>query len=178
MVNTLTGLLVGMHFRPPAKLILECLPSGTPLTLRHEPDNPYDEDAVAVEVQLRHIAPSQKARLESDLPAMGWSWEMVEEHVALARPLQLGYIGAGKNKEVKALESEGVTHNRVFIDAQAIVPWTQCVITLGFSAGGKPLVVMRAPAEPAQPKHEHPMFQGSDHAIPLSPPAEDNWGDS
>lgn len=167
MTNTLTGLLVGMHFRPPAKLVLECLPSGTPLELSHEADNPYDEDAVAVDVQLRHLAPSQRQRLESDLPAMGWSWEQVEEYVALSRPLQLGYIGAAKNKEVKALESEGVVANRVFVDAnREVISWAQCTITLGFSAGGKPLVVLRAP----------------DRAIPAHhdkhDPADVNWGDS
>lgn len=43
-----TGLLVGSHFRPPAKQICQILPSGTSVELRKEPDNPYDSDAVAV----------------------------------------------------------------------------------------------------------------------------------
>ncbi len=147
MKDTLTGLLVGMHFRPPAKLILECLPSGTPLTLRAEPENPYDDDAVAVEVELKHLAASQRERLVAELPNFGWSWEQVEEYIAQGSVLQLGYIGAAKNKDVKALEGEGVVANRVFIDAnREVIPWTDCAITLGFSSAGKPLVVLKAKA--------------------------------
>lgn len=43
-----TAPLVGMHFRPPAKDIVNCLPAGVELLLEHQPDNPYDGDAIRV----------------------------------------------------------------------------------------------------------------------------------
>lgn len=46
--NSLTFPIVGAYFRPPAKLLLSILPTGTPLALDPEPSNPYDENAVAI----------------------------------------------------------------------------------------------------------------------------------
>lgn len=45
-------LIVGARFRPPAQDVLMALPAGADLILRRQPDNPYDENAVAVMVQL------------------------------------------------------------------------------------------------------------------------------
>lgn len=43
-----TAPIVGMHFRPPAKDIINCLASGVELLLEHQPENPHDGDAVRV----------------------------------------------------------------------------------------------------------------------------------
>ena len=51
MTKTMSFPIVGAHFRPPAKAILECLPAGSALSLRPEPDNPFDSNAVQVIVQ-------------------------------------------------------------------------------------------------------------------------------
>jgi hypothetical protein len=76
MTDTLTGLMVGMHFRPPAKAVLEALPVGTTLWLRREPENPYD--ANAVQVLLPGFSHDGKwAELHDGLLATGqWGSEM------------------------------------------------------------------------------------------------------
>lgn len=40
--------IVGSYYRPPAKAILSVLPVGTALTLRPEPENKVDRNAIAV----------------------------------------------------------------------------------------------------------------------------------
>lgn len=45
-MNTLP--IVGARHRPPADIILNGLPKGTPLLLRRDPDNPYDSNAIEV----------------------------------------------------------------------------------------------------------------------------------
>lgn len=44
----LTANIVGMHFRPPAKDVVNMLPTGAHLLLQREPTNEYDEFAVKV----------------------------------------------------------------------------------------------------------------------------------
>lgn len=47
-MTELTAPIVGMHFRPPAKEVVNLLPPGTRVLLRREPSNEYDEFAVQV----------------------------------------------------------------------------------------------------------------------------------
>ena len=42
------SLIVGAHFRPPAKGLLACLPSGSKLLARREASNAYDVNAIQV----------------------------------------------------------------------------------------------------------------------------------
>jgi len=42
------SLIVGAHFRPPAKGLLTCLPAGSKLLARREPSNAYDVNAIQV----------------------------------------------------------------------------------------------------------------------------------
>lgn len=141
--NVLTAVLVGMHFRPPAKLILETLPAGAELQLVHEADNPYDGDAVRVYVRLSAVPASQLARLEAELPGFGWSIEEFHQRIELGEAFQLGYLAAGKNKVLKGQEE--LVSNSIFLAAQEQVSWSECQISLGFSPSGLPLVVLRAP---------------------------------
>ena len=65
--------LVGMHFRPPARAILNALSASHPLYLKPEPENPYDPNAIAVWFDaetIRH-SPDIQTELESSLPPMG-----------------------------------------------------------------------------------------------------------
>lgn len=55
-----TFLIVGAHYRPPAKAILEALPLNTPLTLHAEPENEHDENAIQVLVASSTIARAVK----------------------------------------------------------------------------------------------------------------------
>jgi hypothetical protein len=42
------SLIVGAHFRPPAKGLLACLPAGSKLIVRREASNAYDANAIQV----------------------------------------------------------------------------------------------------------------------------------
>lgn len=42
------SLIVGAHFRPPAKGLLSCLPAGSKLLARREASNAYDANALQV----------------------------------------------------------------------------------------------------------------------------------
>jgi hypothetical protein len=80
--------IVGAHFRPPAKGILEGLPSGCPLTLRPEPDNMFDPNAVMVTLRSADVPTSAHERLAQGLPLWGSS---LEEFLA-SPEWHLGYV--------------------------------------------------------------------------------------
>lgn len=142
--NQLSGLLVGMHFRPPAKLILECLPGGTALQLESDSENPYDAFAVKVLVRAREVPVSQLKRLEDELPAYGWQYEDFLELVEQDKTIWLGFLAAEKNKALRA--EPQLVPNEVFLKAREQVAWENCQIGLGFSNSGAPLVVLTAGA--------------------------------
>lgn len=135
---TLTSLLVGMHFRPPAKTLLASLPAGAKLALRPEPENPYDENAVAVYVSPAEFPASQLPILESALPNNGFTLEDVQRQPEW----QLGYVAATGNKPL--LKAGLVTGNLEFLPI--VRQWCAangtCVATLGFDATGNPLVIL------------------------------------
>lgn len=80
--------IVGAHFRPPAKGILEGLPSGAALTLRPEPDNLFDPNAVMVIVRSGDVPATAHERLAGILPLWGSSLDDF-----LAQPeWHLGYV--------------------------------------------------------------------------------------
>ena len=109
---TLTSLLVGMHFRPPAKLILAALPAGTQLDLWREAENPYDPNALAVFVRPSQVPESQYEGLRAEMPGSGFDWD---ELLLDGRPIQLGYVAAS---EGKPLRDAGMTVGNVeFLEA-------------------------------------------------------------
>ena len=130
--------LVGAHFRPPAKAIIQSLPAAYPLELRPEPTNPYDANAVAVWFDASHLQPSAKDELESTLPGSGSSLEDLIE----TRFWQLGYLAkdhAAIHQERIALITEG--HN---VDASVSgegLLWTGYPCKLTFTGDGKPAVI-------------------------------------
>lgn len=80
--------IVGMHFRPPAKALIEILPIGCPLTLIAEPDNAHDSNAVAVWLYSENIPEESKSRLRELLIPFGYELEQI-----LAEEVwHLGYI--------------------------------------------------------------------------------------
>ena len=56
--------IVGSHYRPPAKALLESLPIDTPLTLHAEPENEHDENAIQVLVDSTDIARAVRSSKE------------------------------------------------------------------------------------------------------------------
>lgn len=94
----LHSLLVGAHFRPPAKQVLAHLPAGTELVLQREPENPYDSGAIKVLVDLKYELPEGQ-RGSLDVALLGTGTDLVEL-LAAEEPLQLGFIIAPTNKKL------------------------------------------------------------------------------
>lgn len=101
----MTCLLVGQGFRPPAKALLSCLPTGTPVALRPEPDNPYDEAAVAVWLLLDPWPfPHQlEPALVGALGEFAWDIELLKG----AGEVQLGYVAATGGKPLAGTSYAG-----------------------------------------------------------------------
>lgn len=90
MTTSHTLPLVGMHFRPPAKAILAVLPVGCPLWLEPEPENPYDANALKVNVRSADIptAPAIVVKLNDLAQPSGFTSDEI-----FAKPSwHLGYI--------------------------------------------------------------------------------------
>lgn len=89
--------IVGAHFRPPAKGLLQALPQGTPLQLRPDPDNEYDPGAVAVWYITDQIEIENKLAAEIDLFCSGFGFGLTE--IVSCPEWHLGYIPAESNKK-------------------------------------------------------------------------------
>lgn len=96
---TLYALLVGAHFRPPAVALLSALNGRTLLTLRPEPENPYDPQAMAVFWQ-----PDQGDLIVSDafiqaLAGCGHTLETILD--TPEGEWQLGYLARQGNRDLE-----------------------------------------------------------------------------
>ena len=96
-MTKLKTLLVGSHFVPPAKILLEHLKGGTPLTLVREPENPYDDHAVKVYCKPSDVPLSQREELALKLPGTGNDWE---EMLASNAPVCLGHLSSNNGKPI------------------------------------------------------------------------------
>jgi hypothetical protein len=82
--------LVGSHFRPPAKALLQVLPSGTELILRAEPGNPYDPNAVQVLLPTANIPEDVEQELE--IHALGHGYDLPQ--IKAQDEWHVGYVKA------------------------------------------------------------------------------------
>lgn len=131
MSSVLHSLLVGAHFRPPAKQVLAHLPAGVELILQSEPGNPYDPGAIAVMVNVAAAVPDgQKMSLDDALTGTGFD---VAELLTAEDLLQLGYIISPSNKKLGSWAS-----NVAVGEFMARGP---CTAKLAFSAEGEPMVI-------------------------------------
>ena len=132
-----TAPLVGMHFRPPAKAILQSLPSDYPLELRPEPSNPYDANAVAVWFDASHLSDDAMEELRHTLPGQGsdiddlcstrfWHIGYMARQDAAKHQSDIGHLIEGHNEDA-AVSGEGFL-------------WTGFPAKLSFDGSGKPLV--------------------------------------
>jgi hypothetical protein len=126
------GLLVGAHFNPPAKWILAVLPSGTPLELAPEPDNPYDPEAVKVLVWPARIPSSHYEQLEESLAGTGFT----VDGLLVEGPITLGHLA---REGGKPLQGKPWASNREISKHMAQGNWT---CRLAFSGDGDHLVVV------------------------------------
>jgi hypothetical protein len=89
-MTTHTLPLVGAHFRPPAKAILQVLPAGIELILRAEPTNPYDANAVQV-LCASSVIP-QEAHEELGVFALGYGYDLAQ--ILAQDEWHVGYVKA------------------------------------------------------------------------------------
>lgn len=136
----LTSLLVGSHFHPPAKALLEHLPQGAPLILRREPDNPYDPNAIEVLLQPQSIPESQHGELGVKLPGMGFDLADVLQSPSII----LGHVAATGGKPLLQSTIPGLVGNLEFLKEMEgeLAP-----AVLGFDGGGRALIVLQTEEE-------------------------------
>ncbi len=108
------ALLVGSYFTRPAPILLQCLPGGTRVELRPEPENPYDQFAVLVVLtDLSQLNKEELEKREEELAGSGWS----SFEVLAQSELRLGHVAAvgGKplEKAKKAAPGEIATNRDV-----------------------------------------------------------------
>lgn len=135
----LTSLLVGSHFRPPAKLVIASLPAGYRLRLDPEPSNEYDSNGAAIKVLCNpsQIPASQHQQLADELPNCGW--DLTE--LLAAEELFLGYVAAERNKDLLAGQRQG--HQWISnVQFLAVPGLPAASAVLAFAQDGKALVVL------------------------------------
>lgn len=163
MTTILRAPIVGMHFRPPAKLVLESLPGGAKLVLMPQPDNPYDANAVRVLCRPEAIPEGQHEKLAAELPGFGGS---LEELIANGTPIDeggfapallgpliwLGFVAASEGKPLAKL-NEAQPAGEKLVGSMEIA--RACVwargeprAKLGFATSGVPLVLVESEEEP------------------------------
>lgn len=139
MNKTLTSLLVGAHFNPPAKTLLTHLPAQCPLTLEPDPENPYDAGAIKVMLDPDDIPESQHQALAEALPLQGATLEQVMS----AGLIQLGHIARSGGKPLLQAEQK---LGMKFAGNAEFADWISDpahLAVLGFGPGGEPLVHLR-----------------------------------
>jgi hypothetical protein len=129
--------IVGAHFVPPAKILLEHLPSGASLLLEPEPDNPYDENAMLVMVEPSALPESQYAELELKLPGMGHT---LEELLLGGKNLVLGHVAASGGKPLLKAIALGKAYAGTLEFLSAIRNGEAGEASLGFDEDGLPVV--------------------------------------
>lgn len=140
MSEAFSAPLVGMHFRPPAKAILQALPAAHPLELRPEPSNPYDPNAVAVWFDASTLSQDAIEELSRTLPPMGCDIESLQAQ----RFWHIGYIAREHAEIHHSTISARIEGHNIESDASSQDPiWTGYPCTLAFDGAGKSRVAFR-----------------------------------
>lgn len=101
--------IVGMHFRPPAKALLNFAIAGSSLRLEREPENAYDHNAIKVwlptEAVLGTQGDSEASTAEGELAIALAGFGATLDEVRAAPEHFVGYINA-KDGYTKALAGQ------------------------------------------------------------------------
>lgn len=135
-------LLVGMYFRPPAKAILQHLPSGAALRLQPEPGNQYDENAIQVLFNGEDLPiledEGRRAEREGDFLSQGFSEEEIRNS---PEEWHLGYIAKSGGKSLQNMPWAGNAELREIMEVDA-GHMIAHVASLAFGPAGEPLVAI------------------------------------
>ncbi len=88
--------VVGMHFRPPAKAILQVLPMDHPLHVELEPENEYDRNAIKVMINSADIP--KEAHSDLGTLAAGYGFDL--DQILSQDSWHLGYVKATSAAEL------------------------------------------------------------------------------
>lgn len=133
MIKTLA--IVGARFRPPAKEILNNLPSNAKLILRRQPDNPYDSNAVQVCLWMDQDLPETVMTLLIGAEHVDEYYKDVED----VEPFHLGFIPRDEAVEIAPMMDEGMDDTE-----EAPSEWPAL---LTFLPSGQPGVKFEIPTE-------------------------------
>ncbi len=149
MPKELMSLLVGAHFRPPAKQLLVQVPAGLPLFFEPEWDNPYDSCAIKVKLRIADVPAAFDASLEEALQGTGWSWTdlregIVDEEGIESDSIFLGYVAKSGGKPLLK-DGRGLPGNQDFKAAlgEPELAWSGVPLgRLSFGPSGEPQVIL------------------------------------
>lgn len=128
-------LLVGIHFNPPAKALLQFLPQGCALRLEFEPENPYDENAIKCWAPSGSIDAELDPSLEALTMGMGYSAQDIRE----AEWWVLGHVAANGGKP---LLKAGLLKGN--LEVGEAMRSGEAKFSLGFAGDGSPLIMVGA----------------------------------
>ncbi|MCK9361769.1 hypothetical protein M0Q28_06135 [Patescibacteria group bacterium] len=130
--------IVGSHFVPPAKALLEHAPQGAAIVVRPERDNPYDSNAITVHITFGEIPASQHDELRIKLAGYGFDLDDCTAETEFA----LGHIAASGGKPIGKIEmTTGLSlAGTIELAALAGADWTEREGILQFANEGVPLV--------------------------------------
>lgn len=130
-------LIVGAHFRPPAKQVLAHIMSGTELSLLEDNENAYDAAAVRVMFDPGLIPELEYPSLESELLEAGVSLEQLMS----GGPIHLGFVPAQDGKPLaKARQTEpAILGNQ---QVREIMMGGDYKCSLDFAADGSPKLLI------------------------------------
>lgn len=133
-----TSLIVGVHFRPPAKQVLAHCTAGVPIQLAEDNENAYDVAAVRVNFDPANIPASEYETLESELLEAG----VTLEQLMSGGPIQLGFVSAQDGKplsKARLYEPELLGNQQVReLMGNGQDPDRPYYCELGFGADGSP----------------------------------------
>lgn len=137
----LLTLVVGMHFNPPAKWLVQVLKAGTELALEKDPGNPYDPNAIKVYLRSgKDIPESQHRRLEELLVGSGYDLVEVTQDV----PWMLGHLAASGNKPLAKAQTvtAGLVGNVEVLTVLEELGRPPESVQLAFAVDGAPLAIL------------------------------------
>lgn len=137
MSASVTLPIVGAHFRPPAKALIQSMPMAHPLELRPEPTNPYDSNAVAIWLDAHTLPEESLEELRHTLPGMGSDIDDLMSQ----RYWHIGYIPKTNAIHLQPRFDAAIEGHNVETDASGdgFVRLGHPA-TLSFDGTGKPLV--------------------------------------
>ena len=136
-METLVCPIVGSHFVPPAKLLLESLPNGAELKLSPNPANPYDAKAIEVWVEVGELPLVVLAYLDFQAKLAGYGHDL--ESLKATSKFMLGHIADSDGKMAQGGPGNREVHELV----AGLAPDTASVEEAWAEAQGKLNVCFR-----------------------------------